>query len=289
MDSSFDSSVGLRAPPAEMALWQTTPALLHAGFGCDPDVAVAALVTGPAGRYYAVDAHGGGETALALVSRGAQAVVVVPLLDPEGAACVIGLKIAALRHLDREDYLRFIGLRRSARARRVAAYGLLRGALSPTLRAFWDRHEDVLARGLFVNEADVAQGRLLRNLLRTHLSKAGLPDPPVRRSPPAHRRVRAVHRGPQVLGERAAHVCHARPVPHLRRGRGQPLDLHRADGRSAPPGRGRPRGLPRVGARVRQRRRRRGRPALAPERPGVPRAAAQPGRPSGGARSVVAP
>lgn len=172
MDSSFDSSVGMRAPPAEMALWQTTPALLHAGFGCDPDVAVAALVTGPAGRFYTVDAHGGGETALALVSRGAEAVVVVPLLDPEGAACVLGLKVAALRRLDREDYLRFIGLRRSTRARRVAAYGLLRAALSPAHRLFWDRHEDVLARGLFTHEADVAQGRLLRNLLRTHLSKA---------------------------------------------------------------------------------------------------------------------
>lgn len=172
MDSSFDSSVGLRAPPAEMALWQTTPALLHAGFGCDPDVAVAALVTGPGGRFLALDAHGGGETALALVSRGAMHVAAVPLLDPEGASSILALKVAALRHLDRAEYLRFVGLWRSTRAHRAALYGTLELQLTPRHRLFWDRHRDVLLRGLFAGEADVAQGRLLRNLLRTHLPKA---------------------------------------------------------------------------------------------------------------------
>ena len=171
MDSSLDSSLGLRSSPAEMALWQTTPALLHAGFGCDPDAVVAALVTGPGGRFYALDAHGGGETALALVSRGARTVVVAPLLDPEGAASVLALKVAALRRLDREAYLRFVGLRRTSRAGRAATYSSLRMSLAPLHQRFWDRHEDMLTRGLFVNEADVAQGRLLRSLLRTHLPK----------------------------------------------------------------------------------------------------------------------
>lgn len=171
MHSSFDLHVGLRSSPAEMALWQTTPALLHGGFGCDPDVAVAALVAGPGGRFYALDAHGGGETALALASRGARTVTVVPLLDPEGAAAVLGLKVAALRRLERKGYLQFVGLHRATRAWRVETYAAIRTALSRLHQVFWDRHEEVLARGLFVNEADVAQGRLLRNLLRTHLSK----------------------------------------------------------------------------------------------------------------------
>ncbi|MCK6571917.1 DUF3419 family protein [Myxococcota bacterium] len=172
MDSSLDSSLGALAVPAELAAWQFTPALIHAGFGCDPDVAVAALVTGPGGRFLALDAHGGGETALALTSRGAHRVHAVPLADPEAAAAVLRLKIAAIRRLDREAYLGFVGLLRSTRVDRTITYGLVRPYLSAPDRTFWDRHEDALVRGLFVQEADVAQGRLLRNLLRTHLPKS---------------------------------------------------------------------------------------------------------------------
>jgi S-adenosylmethionine:diacylglycerol 3-amino-3-carboxypropyl transferase len=172
MDSSLDSSLGTHALPADLAAWQCTPALIHAGFGCDPDVAVAALVTGPGGRFLALDAHGGGETALALASRGARAVHAVPLADPEAAAALLRLKVAAIRRLDRQAYLRFVGLLRSTRSERTLTYGLVRAYLTAPDRAFWDRHEDALVRGLFVQEADVAQGRLLRNLLRTHLPKA---------------------------------------------------------------------------------------------------------------------
>jgi len=172
LDSSLDSSLGAPAVPAELACWQSTPALLHAGFGCDPDVAVAALVTGPGGRFLALDAHGGGETALALTSRGARTVNAVPLADPETAATVLRLKIAAIRRLDREAYLRFVGLFRSNRADRRTTYGLIRAHISGPDRAFWDQHDGVLVRGLFMQEADVAQGRVVRNLLRTHLPKS---------------------------------------------------------------------------------------------------------------------
>ncbi len=172
MDTNADSSLGLQAtPPTEMGLWQSQPALLHAGFGVDPDVTVAALVTGPGGHHCVLDAHGGGEVALALAARGAARVLTVPLLDATGAAAVLSLKMAALRSLTRGEYLRFLGLLRSGAPTRSALYSRVRLHLAPVDRIFWDRHEDALLKGLFLLEADVAQGRLVRNLLRAHLPK----------------------------------------------------------------------------------------------------------------------
>ena len=67
MNTTADSSLGLRAPSLpELSHWQLQPALTHAGFGVDPDVSVGALVAGPGGVYCVLDAHGGGEVALAL-------------------------------------------------------------------------------------------------------------------------------------------------------------------------------------------------------------------------------
>ncbi len=56
------------------------------------------------------------------------------------------LKVAGIRDLEREPYLRFIGV--LAAADRIETYGRLRGSLSAAARAYWDARPKVVASGI---------------------------------------------------------------------------------------------------------------------------------------------
>lgn len=148
---------------------RATPALFHAGFAHDPDIPVLGLDARPGATVFVADAHAGGEAALAHLAAAPARVVVAPLTDPEGFGAVLRPKAMALRHLDRLEALRLVGLLRTRRSRRLDLARRLAPRLPPADRHFWERHEALLAAGLFNVSAETALGRLLRNLLRTHL------------------------------------------------------------------------------------------------------------------------
>ncbi len=164
-DSCFDAAT----TPLPEAPWRPSPALLHAGFTHDPEVAVAALEAGPGARIFVADAHGGAESALAHLAAGAAGVVVASSQDPDAFGAILRLKVAAHRQLTRLDALRLLGLLRASFASRLALFGAL--ALPAEDRRFWDRHAEALGNGLFSVGAEVALGRLLRDLLRAHLPR----------------------------------------------------------------------------------------------------------------------
>lgn len=125
---------------------------VHAGASDDGDLLVRALAPGPNERILAISTHGAGETALTLLSHGAE-VVAHDLADPTTLHCLLALKIVAARVFGREDYLVLMGLRPATPLRRRAlAKRLLAQLPDPKLRAFWIRHEDWLHRGLFFND-----------------------------------------------------------------------------------------------------------------------------------------
>jgi hypothetical protein len=166
-DSCFEAT----STPLPEGPWRVSPTLLHAGFTHDPDVRVAALDARPGARVFVVDAHGGAEGALAHLAAGAERVVVASTHDPDVFGAVMRLKIAAHRHLARRDALRFLGLMRASHAVRLGLYSAFSGHLPREDRAFWDRHADTLGAGLFNVGAEIALGRLLRDLLRAHLPR----------------------------------------------------------------------------------------------------------------------
>lgn len=159
------------SPPLPPVL-PAEPALQYAGFGPDPDVAVAACRSERGGAVFVAAQHGGGETALAHLSAGASRVVLAPLADAEVTAAVLDLKSAGIAALARLDYLRFVDLLRGDPEERGETYAALRDDLSPPHRLFWDLHLGVLKRGLFTSTAGYQLGRILRNLLRSNLTSA---------------------------------------------------------------------------------------------------------------------
>jgi hypothetical protein len=166
-DSCFETTT----TPLPEAPWRASPALLHAGFAHDPDVPVAALGARPGARVFVADAHGGAESALAHLAAGASRVVAATTQDPDAFAAILRLKAAAHRRLPRPDALRLLGLLRASFAVRLALFDAVAGALPADDRAFWNRHADALGGGLFNVSAEVALGRLLRDLLRAHLPR----------------------------------------------------------------------------------------------------------------------
>jgi len=107
----------------------------------DADVLCEALAPAPARRVLSIASAG--DNAFALLAEGAE--VVAADLSPAQLACV-ELKAAAIRRLDREDLLAFLGIRPAAD--RGAVYRALRGALTEAARAFWDAHGDDVAYGI---------------------------------------------------------------------------------------------------------------------------------------------
>lgn len=107
----------------------------------DPRLLDAALRPGPGRRLLSVASAG--DNAFSLLASGADVLAVD--LNPAQLACV-ELKREAIRRLEREDCLAFLGLEPACD--RAAVYARLAGGLGPAARAFWDGRVPLLERGL---------------------------------------------------------------------------------------------------------------------------------------------
>ncbi len=84
-----------------------------------------------------------GDNSLHLLSHGAE--VVAADLNPAQLACV-ELRVAAITTMDDDDSLAFLGF--SPSPQRAATYASLRQKLSPSARAFWDSHPQIIQQGV---------------------------------------------------------------------------------------------------------------------------------------------
>jgi S-adenosylmethionine-diacylglycerol 3-amino-3-carboxypropyl transferase len=107
----------------------------------DADVLCEALRPLPGRRILSVAS--GGDNSFALAAGGAE--VVAADISPAQLACV-ELKRAALRHLDHNALLAFLGVFDTDD--RIATYGRLKADLAPAARAFWDERPADLAGGI---------------------------------------------------------------------------------------------------------------------------------------------
>jgi S-adenosylmethionine-diacylglycerol 3-amino-3-carboxypropyl transferase len=107
----------------------------------DADVLCEALGPSEGRRFLSVAS--GGDNSLALVAEGAE--VVAADLSP-AQLHLVELKTAAIRHLDHEQALAFLGV--LGGTDRSAVYRRLRADLTPEARAFWDARADVIAQGV---------------------------------------------------------------------------------------------------------------------------------------------
>jgi S-adenosylmethionine-diacylglycerol 3-amino-3-carboxypropyl transferase len=109
----------------------------------DADVLVAALRPAPGRRLLSIASAG--DNSLALLAAGAEVVAVD--LSPAQVA-LVELKRAAIRGLEGEALLAFLGARRASGAERLTAYRRLASALPPRARAYWDGQSGALAAGV---------------------------------------------------------------------------------------------------------------------------------------------
>jgi len=86
-----------------------------------------------------------GDNALAMLAKGPRKVVAIDL-NPSQLAC-LELRVAAFRHLERDDVLALIGSIPDG-TRGPQLYATLRDSLSETARAFWDARPDWIVRGV---------------------------------------------------------------------------------------------------------------------------------------------
>jgi S-adenosylmethionine-diacylglycerol 3-amino-3-carboxypropyl transferase len=109
----------------------------------DADILCEALApVAPGGRLLSIASAG--DNALALLTLDPAEVIAVDISSAQ-LACV-ELRIAALRALDDAGLLAFLGV--TPCSRRLDTYAALRGALSPTARAFWDSHPRAVSGGV---------------------------------------------------------------------------------------------------------------------------------------------
>jgi S-adenosylmethionine-diacylglycerol 3-amino-3-carboxypropyl transferase len=107
----------------------------------DAELLQRALEPGPGKRILSIASAG--DNALALAAAGAD-VVAADLSIPQ-LACT-ELRIAAIRTLDYEELLAFLGV--DEHADRLSVYAKLRGGLSANAAAYWDANSATLAAGL---------------------------------------------------------------------------------------------------------------------------------------------
>ncbi|HOX05769.1 MAG TPA: DUF3419 family protein [Planctomycetota bacterium] len=107
----------------------------------DADVLCTALEPRPGRRVLSIAS--GGDNTFSLAAGGAE-VVAADLSPAQLALCE--LKRAALRWLDREGLLAFLGVTRSER--RASVYAGLREALPASARDYWDARPEVVAAGV---------------------------------------------------------------------------------------------------------------------------------------------
>lgn len=126
--------------------------LTYANCWEDADLLVSRI--GKVGGERVLSICSGGENSLSLLSGGPALLVVVDK-NPVQLA-LFELKMAALKSLEREEFLGFLGYSESAD--RWRTYGLLRGDLGTTARGFWDTQRVPLERGV------IHTGRVARTL-----------------------------------------------------------------------------------------------------------------------------
>ena len=88
----------------------------------------------------------GGCTALSLVARGAGKVIAVDFNSTQNH--LVELKAAAVRSIDTDELIPFLGAGPMSGEARVAAYHSLRWMLSGTATGYWDRHPDMIEQGV---------------------------------------------------------------------------------------------------------------------------------------------
>jgi S-adenosylmethionine-diacylglycerol 3-amino-3-carboxypropyl transferase len=109
----------------------------------DADVLCEALA--PAAGRRVLSVASAGDNSFALLAGGAE--VVAADLSAAQLACV-ELKAAAIRHLDGQQLLQFLGARPGPGPGRIETYRRLRPALPAEARSFWDSRERSLAAGV---------------------------------------------------------------------------------------------------------------------------------------------
>ena len=110
---------------------------------CWEDASILSEALEPAGKRI-LSIASGGDNCFALLAAGAD--VVAADLSAAQLACV-ALKREAIRVLDREPLLGFLGIGPAGDRREVYARQL-RGRLPPEAQAFWDAHPEAIARGI---------------------------------------------------------------------------------------------------------------------------------------------
>ncbi|MEM8961338.1 MAG: DUF3419 family protein [Acidobacteriota bacterium] len=108
----------------------------------DADILCAALRPERGGRFLSIAS--GGDNSFALLAAGADEVVAADLNAAQLA--VVELKMAAIRRLERDDTLAFLGISRSGH--RLSTYRNLAADLSPSARAYWDAHPELIESGV---------------------------------------------------------------------------------------------------------------------------------------------
>lgn len=107
----------------------------------DAELLVRALEPRPGKRILSIASAG--DNAIALAAAGAE-VVAADLSIPQ-LACA-ELRIAAIRELEYDELLEFLGI--TQHSARLTVYAKLRGGLSTRAAEYWDRQPEVLAAGL---------------------------------------------------------------------------------------------------------------------------------------------
>ncbi|HEX9670436.1 MAG TPA: DUF3419 family protein [Thermoanaerobaculia bacterium] len=124
----------------------------------DADVLCAALRPAPGRRYLSVAS--GGDNSFALVAEGAE-VVAADLSAAQLA--LVELKAAAIRRLELEETLAFLGVRPADD--RVATCERLQGDLSPGARVYWEQNSAAVAAGVIHQGKFESYFRLFRTLV----------------------------------------------------------------------------------------------------------------------------
>ncbi|MCC5847665.1 MAG: DUF3419 family protein [Verrucomicrobia bacterium] len=107
----------------------------------DADILCEALQPAPGKRIFSIAS--GGDNAFALLAEGAE--VLAADLNP-AQLTVVELKAAAIRTLERDDLLAFLGIHPASN--RPETYQTLRNTLGPGARTWWDTQPDAIARGI---------------------------------------------------------------------------------------------------------------------------------------------
>jgi S-adenosylmethionine-diacylglycerol 3-amino-3-carboxypropyl transferase len=118
-----------------------TAVLRYANVWEDPEVLLQAMPESPGARLFSI--AGGGDNALALLSRRPSLVMAVDLNQAE--LSVLELKRAAIKFLAREETLILLGFRQGLR---WDLFRKAREALSPWARSWWDAHEGLVSEGI---------------------------------------------------------------------------------------------------------------------------------------------